>query len=344
MKYIRHWKSTPDFLFKKDTSNVLLSVVIPFFNEEKNIERLTGALLSQHLSKERFEVLFINDGSTDNSVDLIRSFCKNDLKYRIVDNPGQGKKSALKTGIERSDGELIVTTDADCYFSSGWLLSVVSFYGNEKPDMIVMPVMMTGGKNFWQQFQLTDFMALQLLGAGSALAGDPVLANGANLAFRKIEDVPDLKERYVSGEDIFLLEWMKKHGKKIKYLKSKDAIVRTEGPGTIKQFLDQRARWISKAGGYGDPSLIRNSLMFFGINLIPLLLLIAGFLNPLFFLVMGLFLFVKTLVDYSFISSGFGFFETRVTVFKFIPMVVIYPFYMLAVIFKGFFGKGKWKR
>ena len=343
MKYIRHWKSTPDFVFGKNTSDIFLTVVVPFFNEEKNIERLVGSFSSQELSEEKFEVLFIDDGSTDRSAEMIRSLCEKKFHFRIVNNRGQGKKQALRTGIENSKGELIVTTDADCTFPPGRLLSIVSFYEIEKPDMIILPVMMTGGKKFWQQFQATDFLALQLVGAGSALAGDPVLANGANLAFRKFDEDADLKEKYVSGEDIFLLEWMKQNGKKIKYLKLKDAAVKTQGPETVKQFLSQRARWISKAGGYSDTSLIRNSLMFLGINLIPLLLLFAGIFNPLYFVVLGLFLFVKTVTDYSLISLGFEFFETKVSFSGFVLMVAAYPFYMLTVIVKGFLLKGKWK-
>ncbi len=343
LKYIRHWNNTPDFSFSANKSATLISVIIPFHNEEKSIDRLVQSLTQQTLKKESWEVLFVNDNSTDESIKVINRFCGNRFNFRIISNEGFGKKAALIKGINSVNQGLIVTTDADCYFSSGWLSAIASFYEKNSPDMIIMPVVMTGEYSFWQQLQVTDFIALQMVGAGSALSGNPILCNGANLAFKKIDENVKLKEEYASGEDMFLLEWMKQKGRDIEYLKSQEVIATTPGPETFKQFLNQRARWISKAGGYGDITIIFSSLLFFIVNLSQLMFFIFGLINPEFMLLWAIWFVAKTVVDYSLISIGSRFFNIKTSIARFIIMQFIYPIYMLVVTGQGFLFPVKWK-
>ena len=338
------WDTTPDFSFYKNYTDISITVIIPFYNEEKNIRKLVQSLLQQSLEKGRWEVLFVNDNSTDKSAEIINRLCENRLKYHIINNDGCGKKAAVTTGLNSVEEGLIITTDADCFFSSKWLKTIASFYEKHRPDMIVMPVVMTGGNLFWEQFQSTDFLALQMVGAGSSMSGSPILCNGANLAFNKTEERVKLKEEYASGEDMFLLEWMKQKGKNIKYLKSKDVIVQTPGSETVKQFLNQRARWISKAGGYGDTATIFSSLLFFIVNLSQLLFFIFGLIKPEYLLLWVIWFGVKTVIDYSLISSGFRFFDTKVSRFRFVLMQSVYPLYMLYVSLYGMVFPVKWKR
>ncbi len=344
LKYIRLWNNTPDFSFYKSDSEILISVIVPFYNEENNIRNLIQSLLQQSLNNKSWKVLFVNDSSTDSSVYIINKLCEGRMSYAILNNEGFGKKTALTTGINNVKEGLIVTTDADCSFSPNWLKTISSFYLKHTPDMIIMPVKMTGGYSFQQQFQSSDFLALQMVGAGAALWGNPILCNGANLAFRKADELVKLNDKYASGEDMFMLEWNKRKGRDIKYLKSKDVIAVTPGPETIKQFINQRARWISKAGGYSDKSIVLMSLMFFMINAFQLILLIAGLTNQLFMLLWVTFFVIKTPADYSLVSSGFRFFETKINPTRFILMQLIYPIYMLFVSFYGLLFPVRWKQ
>jgi len=344
LKYIRQWNSTPDFSFYESTPKIPITVIIPFYNEEKTISKIVHSFLQQSLQKGSWNVLFVNDNSTDKSVEIISRLCEDRLKFKIINNDGLGKKTALTTGINSVKEGLIVTTDADCSFSSDWLKTIAAYYSKHNPDMIIMPVVMTGGDSFWQEFQGTDFLALQMVGAGAALSGNPVLCNGANLAFKKVEERVKLNEKYASGEDMFMLEWTKRKGRNIKYLKSKVVIAKTPGPETVKQLANQRARWISKAGGYSDISIVLISLLFFGVNLFQLILLVAGLTNQVYMLLWLLFFILKTITDYSLISSGFQFFGTKTTSARFTLMQLIYPLYMLFVSLYGILFSVKWKR
>lgn len=92
-----------------------ISIVIPAYNEEKNIR--LGALyqVSQFLRSQSFswEVIIVNDGSTDATLELIEQFARERKGFRIIDNPHQGKAATVVTGILDAKGEIVLFTDLD---------------------------------------------------------------------------------------------------------------------------------------------------------------------------------------------------------------------------------------
>jgi len=344
IKFIRSWKNTTDFSFSGETGTLKMTVIIPFFNEEKNLPELLNSLSDQTLDADHREYLFINDNSTDSSCRIIEEFCRQNANCKLMHNKGKGKKSALRTGLEAATGDIIVTTDADCTFHENRLKTILHFQTETDPDMIIMPVLMTGHDTFVQRFSNADFLALQMVTAGSALSGNPLMCNGANLAFKNTSDDISLNEKYVSGEDMFMLEWMKKNKKKIFWLRSKDVIVRTSSPGNLKQLISQRSRWISKSGGYRDPTLIFFSLLVFAVNLIMPVILFTALAIPEFWPMFGVWFATKTVIDYSLIRSGFRFFNTYISFPEFVIMQLLYPFYMIPVSVSGLLFPVRWKK
>jgi glycosyltransferase involved in cell wall biosynthesis len=101
-----------------DTSAIRLpyvSVVIPVFNEEDNIKPLLDELMAVlHSLNKAFEVLFIDDGSTDRSLQVLKDLQKNNSSIRIIKfKKNCGQTSAFDAGIRAATGEVIVTMDAD---------------------------------------------------------------------------------------------------------------------------------------------------------------------------------------------------------------------------------------
>jgi len=141
-----------------------VSVVIAVRDEEKNIPDLLEALAHQTLPKDQFEVIIVNDQSDDNTVKIIENFMKKDrFLLRLVEskiNPNQEtspKKNALLTGIKSSKGEIIVMTDGDCLFGKNWLKTMVSPFAHEEKQFVSGPVVVTGGKGYWQSYRLRSF-------------------------------------------------------------------------------------------------------------------------------------------------------------------------------------------
>ncbi len=90
---------------------VSISIIVPVFNAADFLNATIGSILSQSFSD--FELLLINDGSTDNSKAICEAFQKTDKRVRLVDKPNGGVSSARNEGIKISKGAYIFHVDAD---------------------------------------------------------------------------------------------------------------------------------------------------------------------------------------------------------------------------------------
>jgi len=93
----------------------MLSVVVPVFNEEESLQVFYKELLRVAVGLDKdYELIFIDDGSTDSSLEILRDFAKKDNTVRIFSfRKNQGKAEALTFGFQKSLGDYIITLDAD---------------------------------------------------------------------------------------------------------------------------------------------------------------------------------------------------------------------------------------
>lgn len=104
-------------------NNLLVSVVIPLYNKEQTVVHTLGTVIAQ--TYNNFEVIIVDDGSTDNSVQVIRDNF-DDKRIRIIHQENGGVSSARNRGIEESKGELIAFLDADDEWLEDYLETVVT--------------------------------------------------------------------------------------------------------------------------------------------------------------------------------------------------------------------------
>lgn len=88
-----------------------ISVIVPVYNAEKWLAEAMESLQSQ--TYKDFEVIVVNDGSTDNSETIIRDFCRKDSRFRLISQPNAGVSAARNHGIDMANGEWIAFMDAD---------------------------------------------------------------------------------------------------------------------------------------------------------------------------------------------------------------------------------------
>jgi cellulose synthase/poly-beta-1,6-N-acetylglucosamine synthase-like glycosyltransferase len=265
-----------------------LSVVIPVRNEEENIESLLDDLVGQNYPFELYEVIVVDDGSTDGTKDIVERYrCRMPdastslstgagCRIRIEESNGEGKKAAIRMGVKIAQGKVIVTTDGDCRVGPEWLMNIAAYYEEYKPRLISGPVVMEETRGLFRSFQSMEFMSLVASGAGSIGIGMPIMCNGANLAFEKEAYLQASNEKdleYASGDDIFLMLRIKKmFGRhSIRFLKNREALVETSTKGSLRSYLGQRLRWVSKSRGYRDPVIISVALIVFLFNLLLIL-------------------------------------------------------------------------
>ncbi len=112
-----------------------LSVVIPVWNEEKTIKEVLSAVLQIPIPKEK-EIIVVNDGSTDNSLDKIREFAQKQ-EITIIDNKeNMGKSQSVKRGILASTGDLVVVQDADLETDPKELVEFVNIIDSGEADVV----------------------------------------------------------------------------------------------------------------------------------------------------------------------------------------------------------------
>ena len=290
---------------------VKVSVLIAARNEEKNIEKLLESLKKQSFPKELFEVIIVNDHSTDNTDEIINDFInKNkELDVKLLKAEKKGKKHAISQALHTAINELVIVTDADCVLNDLWIESIVGFYQEEKCKMILAPVLLSPAENLFEKMQVLEHLSLIGSTAGSASIGFPVMCNGANMAyerkaalevekFRKDFDIP-------SGDDMFLLEqFVKCYGHdNVKFLLSKSAVVKTKTCKTIKDFFRQRRRWVSKTKSYTSWKVIVTALivLFFNLNIISLL--VSAFFVPALWSIYILLTLLKFFIDFPLLKN-----------------------------------------
>ena len=240
-----------------------LSVIIPFRNEEANIDRLFNHLNRQDYPAENWEIIAINDHSEDHTPDKLGNWLNRTIApLHVLDNQvnESGKKAALEKGISHAGGELIITTDADCLMGEKWLSSIARCYESQKPSMILGPVLLnTKPDSLFGLFQSLENFSLLAATAGSSGIGRPIFGSAANMAFQK-QTYQRLSDPFTaltaSGDDTLLLLKIKGlNPDKILYNRSGDAVITTQPAGRISQFWNQRKRWVSKSKYYKDPDI-----------------------------------------------------------------------------------------
>ena len=115
-------KKYSDFFVMNDTEDPLVSVILPCYNVEKYIEKCISSLLKQ--SFKYFEIVCINDGSTDSTLDIIEAFAKLDKRIKVINKENSGISSARNTGIDNASAGYICFIDSDDWVSENYLESL----------------------------------------------------------------------------------------------------------------------------------------------------------------------------------------------------------------------------
>ena len=336
------------------TLQTRISVIVPARNESRNIPGLLVDLLNQTFPKTLFEVLIVDDHSTDDTADLVEKFIEEhpDLRLKLLRLTAEKKATAFKKraigeAIRVSSGNLIVSTDADCRLGERWLETITAFYEAHKPKMIVGPVSFHNESSMFEKMQTEEFLSLIAITGGAIRMGHPIMCNGANLAYEKaaFEAAGGFgSTRFSSGDDVFLMLRIRKlfGSKAIRFLKNRDALVHTEARKKLADFLQQRTRWASKNKGY-EFNILAVSFTVYMVNLLILTGMVRVVVYPSWWPVMLTILVIKVLVDLP-ILLGIGNFVKRPGIIGYsIPLVVIYPVYIVLVGALGILGNYRWK-
>jgi cellulose synthase/poly-beta-1,6-N-acetylglucosamine synthase-like glycosyltransferase len=228
-----------------------VSVLVPAWNEEIGVLETVKTLLGSVY--RNLEIIVINDGSTDNSDQLMRNFLlkydeetqktkdKIDVLYQYKENGGKGQ--ALNTAIEIATGEILVSIDADCIVSPFAISNFVKHFRDPKVMAAVGNVKIADKTSFLGEFQFLEFLSSFYFKKADSLFNTIYIIGGAAGAFRKeVFDTLGPYNHTNITEDIELSMRIQDAGMKIVYIH--DAIVYTEGASTLSGLIKQRHRWM----------------------------------------------------------------------------------------------------
>jgi glycosyltransferase involved in cell wall biosynthesis len=115
----------------------LVSIIVPVYNAEKYLKRCITSITQQ--TYKNIEIIIVNDGSTDSSIDVCKSFLS-DERVVLIDKKNEGLSSSRQAGIDSARGKYICTVDADDYIEESFVEKMYSKISKEKSDICVCGV------------------------------------------------------------------------------------------------------------------------------------------------------------------------------------------------------------
>ena len=272
---------------------------------------------------------------------------------RGVNDDNLGKKHALSKLIHAAQTEYVWLHDDDVILPPAatqpvWVRPDSGLTG--EADLIILPLKMEstssslhggseGGVRVLEALQIAEYAAIQELTMRTAKRGHAVMCSGANLIVRReawLACEPDLHPEIPSGDDMFLLEAMKKRGYKIAVIDEPDFTAVVRPAPTWRAFLRQRMRWAGKAPKYTDSDILRCGALIVAANLLQLLC------PPI--------LLIKFPIEYSLIrhrEASYTLHPTPYTIhhtpwYVALLLELLYPFYILLSLLGGLCRQKKW--
>jgi len=236
-----------------------VSIVIPMRNEEIFIEATLNAVNAQKYAGG-WEVIIVNDRSTDKSPEIVKAFCERHTNFSVIDIPQNSlqiaspKKRALNAGFLAAKGEFLLIMDADCIPPPNWLNSMATLYANGA-SVVQGSKANNGKKSFLHAYQKLETLGFTLIEAAGYNRNKPLVASAASLGYSRdlffkcggFEGLYDL----ASGDDDMLIHRMAKiEGTKFAYNWDSSAVMPTAPVDSWKALLQQRARWGSNGTKY----------------------------------------------------------------------------------------------
>ena len=224
----------PDFAPK-------ISVLIPAYNEEKNIKSTLDSVYEQDYPKEKIEVIAIDDGSTDSTLEIMESY--KDKGLIILNQNHKGKSEALNLGTKHSKNEFIVSIDADSVLDRNCIRELVKPLADKGVGATTGTSKVKNNTNILTLFQNIEYHYNNLIRKSfSSVFKNGIWFFGALACYRKsvLKKIGYFKTDTLTEDMDIALEI---HRQGLRTIHVDNAFCLTIVPSTIKSLYSQRARW-----------------------------------------------------------------------------------------------------
>lgn len=253
------------------------TIIVPCWNEEKTVSKTIESLLSLHYPKDRYEIFIVDDGSTDNTWNMVQKYASNP-QIKLFKKENGGKHTAVNLGIENSKSQLIGCLDADSFVDKDALHEIASAFNEDKDMMAAIPtIIIDTPKTIIQKMQKTEYHTVAFFKRMlSPLDAITVTPGPFSFFRREVFEILGLFKKAHNTEDMEMALRMQANHMRIRNVHT--AKVHTKGPETLYKLYRQRLRWAY--GGmkntldyrfmlfrskYGILGMVTLPLAFFGI-------------------------------------------------------------------------------
>jgi len=238
-----------------------ISVIVPAYNEELGIVRCLDSLVSNDYS--RFEVIVVNDGSSDKTASKIRAFQSKHkgFKLRLRNQKNAGKAAAINNGVKFARGSLIMVLDADSVLAPNAIAEVPKYFADSSTVLAAANVKVLDDGRLLSLVQRYEYLISYRSKKALNTYNMEYIIGGVGSTFRKrlFEKVGGYDVDTITEDIDFTLKVLRKGSKKqnLGYMSSVHAY--TEGVMTVRDLVTQRYRW-----KYGRmQSFLKNKELFF---------------------------------------------------------------------------------
>jgi cellulose synthase/poly-beta-1,6-N-acetylglucosamine synthase-like glycosyltransferase len=209
------------------------SVIVPAYNSEKTIEKCLKSLVGQNYPKNSYEIIVVDDGSTDRTIEIIKKF----KKVKLVKQKHSGPAKARNLGVKKSKGNIILFTDSDCIPNKNWIGRMVEPF----KDKNVIGVQGTY-KTYNNNKPIARFAGYEIEERHKKMIGEidfisTFSAGYKKMVFKKVGGFDETFER-ASAEDTDLSFKINKIGGKM--IQVPNAFVYTYHPESLVVFLKKK--------------------------------------------------------------------------------------------------------
>jgi len=217
-----------------------VSIIVPAYNEEKTLAKTVDSLLDLDYPKDKLEIIIVNDGSTDRTLEIAGQYKEKGVI--VLDKENGGKGSAMNLGIENASGELIASMDADSFATPESLKRMVGHF--DDPGIAAVSPMMKvyKPKTIVQKIQRIEYMIMiTTRKVISFFEGIPVTPGPLSIYRASVfKELGGFEEDNLTEDQEMALRIQRAH---YRLRCAVSAVVYTTAPSGIRSLLQQRVRW-----------------------------------------------------------------------------------------------------
>jgi len=235
-------------MFIENTENAelkkypLVSLIIPVLNEEKSIKNTVDSLLNLNYPKNKFEVIIVDDGSTDNTKEIVGSYKDKRVRLILNEHKGIGKASALNNGILNAKGEIVGCVDADCYVNTDSLMNMIGHFKSDEVGAVITSVKVLNPRSFFEKMQRIEYILTSFIRRLMSYVGTLQVTPGALSLYKKsvIDKVGYFDENNLTEDYEIALRLINNH---YRVVMESSIDTYTYVPENMKDLWTQRVRW-----------------------------------------------------------------------------------------------------